>query len=225
MTLHAASYDFPLPSSAAAPSSRWTLDQGVDIAAPAHTPLLAIAAGTIVGHGINGFGDWAPILRLDDGSGYVYYGHAGPAHAVPVGTHVSAGQTIGEVGAGRVGISTGPHLEIGFAKDASGTPIGSKTAATMKELLSGGTKIGTPVPSGGADAQTGGASNAGPESAKVATGLAADVAGGVVNLLWSSIGGSAMKILIYVLLVGGGLALALSGARHLATTQEAATAA
>ena len=38
------------------------------------------------------------------------------------------------IGPGIVGISTGPHLELGFA-DSSGSPIGSQTAGTMLSLL------------------------------------------------------------------------------------------
>jgi murein DD-endopeptidase MepM/ murein hydrolase activator NlpD len=55
---------------------------------------------------------------------------------VAIGTHVSAGQVISEVGAGIVGISTGPHLEIGFA-DGNGTPLGPGTASSMQSLLLG----------------------------------------------------------------------------------------
>jgi murein DD-endopeptidase MepM/ murein hydrolase activator NlpD len=128
-------FTFPMPKGAASPPAYWTPDQGVDISAPGHTPLLAVRSGTIVGHGISGFGDWAPILHLDDGR-YVYYGHAGPGNEVPVGTHVGAGAVIGEVGAGIVGISSGPHLEIGFC-DATGNPLGPQTAPTMMALLRG----------------------------------------------------------------------------------------
>jgi len=128
-------FTFPMPKGAAAPPVSWSPDQGVDISAPGHTPLLAVRSGTVVGHGISGFGDWAPILHLDDGR-YVYYGHAGPGNEVAVGTHVGAGAVIGEVGAGIVGISTGPHLEIGFC-DASGNPLGPQTAPTMLALLRG----------------------------------------------------------------------------------------
>ena len=126
---------FPLPGGAASPPGTWTNDDGVDIMAAGHTPLLAIGSGTIVLHGIGGFGPDAPVLHLDDGR-FVYYGHAGPGNAVAIGTHVSAGQVISEVGDGIVGISTGPHLEIGFC-DGSGTPLGPGTAATMHAILLG----------------------------------------------------------------------------------------
>jgi murein DD-endopeptidase MepM/ murein hydrolase activator NlpD len=126
---------FPLPRSAASSPSSWSLDDGVDIAAPGHTPLYAVGSGTVVLHGIGGFGPWAPVLHLDDGR-YVYYGHAGPGNSVAIGTHVSAGAVIGEVGAGIVGISTGPHLEIGFA-GSSGAPLGPSTAPQMMALLRG----------------------------------------------------------------------------------------
>ena len=107
------------------------------MSAPGGTPELAVCSGTVVLHGIGGFGPSAPILHCDsplDGYHYVYYGHAGPGNWVPVGTHLSQGQIISEVGYGIVGVSTGPHLEIGFA-DSSGSPIGSRTAPTMMSLL------------------------------------------------------------------------------------------
>jgi murein DD-endopeptidase MepM/ murein hydrolase activator NlpD len=126
-------FTFPLPPSAASPPGTWSLDQGVDISAPANTPEYAVGSGTIVLHGIGGFGPWAPVLHLDSGQ-YVYYGHAGPLGELPIGTHVSAGQVIGSIGPGIVGISTGPHLEIGFC-DASGTPLGGQTAPQMLSLL------------------------------------------------------------------------------------------
>jgi len=131
----AGGFTFPLPKSAASPPGTWTLDQGVDIAAPGGTPELAVCSGTVVLHGIGGFGPWAPVLHCDSAIGgfdYVYYGHAGPANQLPVGTHVGAGQVMSEIGPGIVGISTGPHLEIGFA-DGSGSPAGG--ASTMMSLL------------------------------------------------------------------------------------------
>jgi murein DD-endopeptidase MepM/ murein hydrolase activator NlpD len=137
--LQANGFVFPMPGGAASPPGSWTDDQGVDISAAGHTPLLAVGSGTIVIHGIGGFGPSAPVLHLDSpigGYDYVYYGHAGPGNMLPIGTHVSAGQVISEVGDGIVGISTGPHLEIGFA-DGSGSPVGGGSSGTMHALLLG----------------------------------------------------------------------------------------
>ncbi len=128
---------FPLPKGAASPPGSWSPDDGVDISAPGGTPEFAVCSGTIVLHGIGGFGQWAPVIHCDspvDGYSYVYYGHAGPANELPIGTHVGAGQVIAEVGPGIVGISTGPHLELGFC-DSSGAPLGPQTSGTMMSLL------------------------------------------------------------------------------------------
>jgi murein DD-endopeptidase MepM/ murein hydrolase activator NlpD len=130
-------FTFPMPKGSVSPPSTWSLDDGVDMSAPGGTPEFAVCSGTVVLHGIGGFGPSAPVLHCDSslsGFDYVYYGHAGPGNWVPIGTHLSAGQVISEVGSGIVGISTGPHLEIGFA-DASGSPIGSQTASAMMALL------------------------------------------------------------------------------------------
>jgi murein DD-endopeptidase MepM/ murein hydrolase activator NlpD len=130
---------FPLPKGSASPPGSWSPDDGVDISAPGNTPEYAVCSGTIVLHGIGGFGPWAPVLHCDSpigGYDYVYYGHAGPANQLAVGTHVGAGAVMSSVGPGIVGISTGPHLEIGFA-DASGAPVGPGSAGTMLSLLQG----------------------------------------------------------------------------------------
>lgn len=132
-------FTFPMPTGSASPPGTWSLDDGVDISAPGGTPLYAACSGTVVLHGIGGFGPSTPVIHCDSslaGYGYVYYGHAGPGNSVPVGAHVSQGQVVSEVGAGIVGISTGPHLEIGFA-DSAGGPIGPASAGAMAALLHG----------------------------------------------------------------------------------------
>ena len=93
----------------------WRPHHGIDYAAPAGTPIWAVADGTVIYRGVaGGFGNLVKIRHRD---GYVsYYGHLSRfASGLAEGTRVSQKQLIGYVGS--TGLSTGPHVCFRMSKD------------------------------------------------------------------------------------------------------------
>lgn len=91
---------------------------GIDIAAPAGTPVRAIAAGQVTI--ASRMPDGAVVVQIEHRPDvFSLYGHLEPELAVRAGESVVAGQVIGQVGL--TGLTTGPHLH--FEIVASGVPV------------------------------------------------------------------------------------------------------
>ncbi|WP_227498556.1 M23 family metallopeptidase [Synechococcus sp. PCC 7336] len=90
--------------------------QGIDLAAPAGTPVLAAYSGQVIAAGPAGNLGNAVVLAHDN-SRRTRYGHMSSIVAQP-NTWVEQGQLIGYVGS--TGRSTGPHLHFEFWTRASG---------------------------------------------------------------------------------------------------------
>ncbi len=84
------------------------LHDGLDLAAPSGTPLLAAAGGTIVTAGWCNCG-LGYYVEIDHGNGlHTLYGHMASQPYVSAGETVNQGDVIGPLGS--TGISTGPHV-------------------------------------------------------------------------------------------------------------------
>jgi len=86
---------------------RWgRMHEGVDLAAPDGTPIVAAGSGVVMRAGpAEGYGN---AVLIDHGDGWLtHYGHLSVITVV-AGQHVAAGQQIGNEGS--TGHSTGPHL-------------------------------------------------------------------------------------------------------------------
>lgn len=90
---------------------------GVDYQAPQGSPVVAVAAGTVVAAGWSG--QAGRLVHLRHPSGYeTLYMHLSAVSVRP-GAHVAQGTVIGRVGS--TGMSTGPHLDYRVRKD--GRPV------------------------------------------------------------------------------------------------------
>lgn len=82
---------------------------GVDYAAPAGTPVVAIGDGVVIEKGYKGGGGNTVKIRHNSTYTTAYLHLSKYGEGVAVGKHVSQGQVIGYVGS--TGASTGPHLD------------------------------------------------------------------------------------------------------------------
>jgi len=96
--------------------ARWgAMHQGIDIADPIGTPILAVMDGKVISAGpAQGFGQWVRVQH-DDGSISVY-GHVDTID-VALGQRVTAGDQIATMG--NEGRSTGPHLHFEIRPDGN----------------------------------------------------------------------------------------------------------
>jgi len=113
------------PLTAAHPSQH---HDGVDLGAPAGTPVLASADGvvTVATEHYGPAPHWGTVVVVDHGNGLeTRYAHLGTL-AVTVGQKVARGDALGTVGA--TGKVTGPHLHFEVLRD--GTPVDPATLVT-----------------------------------------------------------------------------------------------
>jgi murein DD-endopeptidase MepM/ murein hydrolase activator NlpD len=99
----------------------WQLHAGIDIAAPAGTPIIAAATGRVTRAGWSGGNGRYTCIdhgQVDGQRLTTCYAHQ-QAILVQPGQQVSAGQVIGQVGS--TGASTGPHLH--FEVRLGGRPV------------------------------------------------------------------------------------------------------
>lgn len=120
----------PAYALSARPSSSRSLfmHEGVDLVAPAGTPVVAAADGLVVGAAPNGrYGNW---IRLEHGGKLAsVYGHLSAfATGLQPGMMVSRGDVIGYVGS--TGRSTGVHLH--FELQVDGKPVNPITHPELK---------------------------------------------------------------------------------------------
>ena len=87
--------------------------EGVDVAAPRGTPVVAAANGYISSVGVNNLGGNVIFQDAENGGLTLYYAHL-DSQLVASGQRVNIGDTIGTVGNTGNAITTGPHLHFGI---------------------------------------------------------------------------------------------------------------
>ncbi|MBW3621330.1 MAG: peptidoglycan DD-metalloendopeptidase family protein [Actinobacteria bacterium] len=98
-------------------TGQYRLHAGIDLAAPAGTPIGAAAAGTVTFAGVRG--GYGNLVIVDHGDGTeTRYAHQDTI-AVTAGQRVGVGDLLGTVGS--TGQSTGPHLHLELRRD--GQPV------------------------------------------------------------------------------------------------------
>lgn len=103
---------------------------GIDLAAPLGTAVLAAASGTVTYAARQS--DGAVVVKIRHDNGYTsLYAHLDPSLSVTVGQQVSAGQTIGRVGL--TGMTTGPHLHFGLYT-SGGTAVDPSSSLTAGHM-------------------------------------------------------------------------------------------
>ncbi|WP_202596773.1 M23 family metallopeptidase [Curtobacterium oceanosedimentum] len=106
-----------------------TNHHGLDFAAAAGTPVVAVMPGRVVSAGpLGGYGNQV-LLAHPDGT-QTRYGHLSRIDVLP-GQTLSAGEQVGAVGS--TGISTGPHLH--FEVIIGGTPVDPSPWLAARGLL------------------------------------------------------------------------------------------
>jgi murein DD-endopeptidase MepM/ murein hydrolase activator NlpD len=93
------------------------MHEGIDLAVPTGTPVVAAAAGTVIVAGwLGGYGN---LVVVDHGNGFsTAYGH-NTSVAVGFGQSVAQGQLVAY--SGNTGHSTGPHVH--FEVRINGSPV------------------------------------------------------------------------------------------------------
>ena len=92
---------------------------GVDYAAPAGTPVMAVGDGLVTFAGWTGQGGYTVRIKHNGTYSTSYCHFSGFARGIKQGVYVKQGQVIGYVGS--TGLSTGPHLDFRFFRN--GQPI------------------------------------------------------------------------------------------------------